>query len=90
MLEVSSDRYYYYYVEKITLLHTNFYQFELSLDVLMTYRTEILEQTALIKRQEYEYNMFITDGALKTYANPKFQQKLFPNGFNTNSFILTV
>lgn len=77
-------------MDKITLLHTNYYQFELTLDVLMTYRAEILEQTALIKRQEYEFNMFITDGALKTYANPKFQQKIFPHGFNTNSFILTV
>lgn len=59
-------------------------------DVLYTYASQILAQTAVIARQENNWNLYIEDGIFKTYTNSKIFTKAFPSGFDTQSFVLAV
>lgn len=51
----------YYYVTSITSLSNNLWEIELKCDVLMSFKTDILNQTCFIKRQENEYNDYLID-----------------------------
>ena len=59
-------------------------------DVLMSFGTEILDNTAVISRQQSMYNLYLQDGVFKTYADNHYQIKQFPSGFNTQQFIFSV
>lgn len=91
----------YYYVTNIvsipgTLARTtsNVYLWELHMhvDVLMSFKDEILSQKAIIARQEAKYNLYLDDGVFMTYQNPKIQTKLFSveGPFETQEFVLVV
>lgn len=61
-----------------------------SLDVLETFKTEILEQTAIISRSENLYNKYLNDNKIVTQVPQRVQTKLFPNEpfNNVSKFIL--
>ncbi len=61
-------------------------------DVLMSFKDEILKQTAVVARQEGQYNLMLDDGFFMTYQNPKLQTKVFsnPTPFETQEFVLIV
>lgn len=81
----------YYYITNIICVG-KLYEIHMHVDVLMTYSSEIRSQTAVLSRQENKnlYNLYLQDGVFKTYANPKYQIKQFPNGFDTQQFIFCV
>ena len=56
----------YYFVDKIEFENNNIIKFYLSVDVLETYSTQIKNLTALVKRQENVYSMYIVDSELLT------------------------
>ena len=62
----------------------------LSVDVLMTFRDEIKNMEAIIKRQENNYNLYLDDGIFKAYQNTKHKLLKFPNGFSDFSYILAL
>lgn len=80
----------YYFVDSVDVVRSNLFRFSGRVDVLETYKTQILEQTAIIKRQENVWNTLLDDGSFKTYADPIIITKLFPNGFSGQSFLLAV
>lgn len=43
----------YYFITNMTILNNNIYEFSLSVDVLMSYKNKILEQTAFISTNQY-------------------------------------
>lgn len=51
----------FYFVENLTIEYTNTYLFDLRVDVLESYKNEINAMTALIARNEYEYNPNLVD-----------------------------
>jgi len=59
-------------------------------DVLDSFASQILANTAIIKRQENDWNLYIDDGAFRVYSNPQIQTKVFPSGFTTPEFVLAV
>ena len=59
-------------------------------DVLKTYASGIRSNTAVISRQENQYNLYLQDGVFKTYANPHYEIRKFPSGFSGYHFILSV
>lgn len=73
----------YYFINNVTVLRNNLYQLELSVDVLMSYKTEIRNQTATISRQENQYNLYLNDASFKAYNYPQMQIKEFPEGFSS-------
>lgn len=61
-------------------------------DVLMSFKDQIRQQTAIVARQESQYNLYLDDGVFMSYQNPKIQTKVFsnPTPFETQEFVLVV
>lgn len=61
-------------------------------DVLKSFSEEIKAQSAVVARQEREYNLMLDDGFFMTYQNPKIQTKVFSNAtpFENQEFVLVV
>ena len=82
----------YYYVNNIVSQYNNLVEVHCHVDVLMSFSEQIKEQTAVVARQEREYNLMLDDGFFMCYQNPKLQTKLFsnPTPFETQEFVLVV
>lgn len=79
-----------YFVTGVESVRNNLWEISAHVDVLSTYADAILEQSAVIHRQENDWNLYLDDGIFKTYQNPHIVTKLFPSGFTTQNFILAV
>ena len=51
----------WYFIEGWRIVATGLYELTASVDVLMTYKEQILNLEAVIERQEYNYNTMLTD-----------------------------
>lgn len=80
----------YYFVSDITCVRNNYYQVSMHVDVLMTYKDQILANSAIIERNEAQFDLKINDGLFKTQQNPRIAQFEFPNGFTNWDFVLAV
>lgn len=52
----------YYFVQGITSVRNKIWDITLHVDVLMTYRTQILSLTAEVDRNEFDFDLLIEDG----------------------------
>lgn len=70
----------------------NLWEIHCHVDVLMSYKEQLLTQKAVVARQETQYNLMLDDGFFMSYQNPKIQTKLFsnPTPFETQEFVLIV
>ena len=80
----------YYYVNNIEIENNKLFILHCHVDVLKTYASGIRSNNAVISRQENLYNLYLPDGAFKTYANPHYQIVKFPSGFSGYYYVLTV
>ena len=80
----------YYYVNNIEIEGTHLFVLYCHVDVLKTFASGIRSNNAVISRQEKAYNLYLPDGAFKTYANPHYQIVKFPSGFSGYHYVLTV
>lgn len=82
----------YYFVSDKRADSASHITLDLNVDVLMSYKSEILSLQAIIQRQENKYNLYLDDGSFMVYANNLIQTLEFPNGFNDDdvSYIITI
>lgn len=80
----------YYFVNNIRSIRNGLVEFSCHVDVLETYKDQIRANSAIIKRQENNWNLYLNDGTFKVYQNPIVITKEFPNGFNSQEFVLAV
>ena len=80
----------YYYITDIKLITDKIYEIHCHVDVLMSFKSGIRSNTAIIARQQNLNNYMLNDGVFKTKANPKFDILKFPSGFSSNYYFLTV
>lgn len=85
----------YYFIDDIISINNDIWEVHGHVDVLETYKNDILEQRAVIARQQNKYNLYLNDPDFRTYNNDTIQTKLFsiPNsgGFSkTLSYVLAV
>lgn len=80
----------YYYIDDVQSVRNNVTIVTGHVDVLKTYAAQIRACKAIIRRQENDWNLYINDGSLITYANDWVQAKNFPGSFDDESFILMV
>lgn len=80
----------YYFVNNIRSIRNGLVEFTCHVDVLETYKDQIRANSAIIKRQENNWNLYLNDGTFKVYQNPIVITKEFPNGFNSQEFVLAV
>lgn len=81
-----------YFVQEIISVNNNIWEVRCAVDVLQSFKEEILNNTAIIKRQENDWNLFYNDSSFRCYQNPHIVLKEFPNGFtpDSSSYILAV
>lgn len=80
----------YYFVTGVSSVTNNLISIAGTVDALFSFRDQILQCTAVIKRQENQYNLYLDDGIFKAYQNPKHKIIKFPYGFNAFSYILAL
>lgn len=80
----------YYYVSGISMISDKLLSLSLHVDVLMTYKDNIREMNAIIKRQENKFNLYLDDGIFKAYQNTKHKIIKLPYGFTEYSYILAL
>lgn len=81
----------YYYVDDIEMTLGGRIILYCSVDVLESYKTQIKNQTAIIKKQQNtgQANKYFNDGSFVTETRDFYTIKSFSNGFNDNGeFIL--
>lgn len=66
-----SDFNRYYFIADIVSLGRNLWQVKMSVDVLMSYYGQIMELTALIDRNEYDYKPTLDDPLMPKNSNTK-------------------
>lgn len=79
----------YYYITNI-VCSGKLYELHMHCDVLMSFKSQIRANNAVISRQENAYNLYLPDGVFKTYADPHYQIMKFPSGFSGYHYILAV
>lgn len=79
-----------YFVNNIRSIRNGLVEFACHVDVLSSFARQIRRNTAIIKKQENEWNLYLNDGTFKVYQNPKVLTKAFPSGFTTQEFVLAV
>ena len=72
----------YYYVENIVSMRQNLWRVRLRCDVLMTYKTQILNLTARIARQQYTYSYRQIDSEIPFTNDPEITVVDIPNNLN--------
>lgn len=82
----------YYYIQPMIITNNKVCLLPLAEDVLMSFKDEILSLTALVGRQENNYNLYLPDPEFKVYANTDkktlaFNKRPFTK---TPNFLLTV
>lgn len=81
------DSFKRYYFAKVTV-ENGFIILDCSVDVLMSYKTDILKIEATIDRNEFLRNGYIQDDSYKVLAYEEIVCKSFPNGLTNDSLIL--
>lgn len=84
----------YYFIDDIVSIHNNLWEISCHVDVLETYKNGILAQSAVIKRQQKKYNLYLNDPDFMTYNYDTIQTLKFKNvngGFSkTLNYVLVV
>ena len=80
----------YYFITNVESVRNNLWKVSFHVDVLFTYRDAIRANSAIIERNENEYDLKLNDGLFRTQQNPRIAQFPFPNGFNKWNFVLAV
>ena len=79
-----------YFINNIKSLKNGIVEFTCHVDVLSSFKSEIRQNSAIIKRQQHSWNLYVNDGTFKIYQNPDIITKAFPSGFTTQEFDLAV
>lgn len=82
----------YYFITNIASIGYRLWQIEMHVDVLMTYNEQIRQQSGIVERQEFSWNIYLDDGSFPAYQQVQVQKKLFSNTtpFENQSFVLVV
>lgn len=82
----------YYFIDDIRSINDNLWEISAHVDVLETYKTQILANNAVIRRQEKLYNLYLDDPEFHVLNYERIQTLKFPaNAFSKNlKYVLVV
>ena len=75
----------YYYITDIVSITNTLVRVKLKVDVLMSFKNDILSNRGIIQKSENNWNLYLNDGSLRTYQYKNVETKKFPNGFPTGT-----
>ena len=79
-----------YFVNNIRSIRHGLIEFSCHVDVLSSFASGIRGNTAIVRKQENRWNLYLNDGSFKIYQNPNILTKSFPSGFTKQEFVLAV
>lgn len=79
-----------YFITDIRSISYGIFEISGHVDVLCSFKNEILSNSAIIKKQEHKWNLYLNDGSLRTYQDVSVLTKPFPGGFATQEIVLAV
>lgn len=79
-----------YFITDIVSVRNGLLELSLHSDVLSSFASQIKSNSAIIYRQENQWNLYLNDGVFKSYQNPQVITVPFPQGFTTTEFVLAV
>lgn len=79
----------YYYITNI-ICKGKLFEIHMHVDVLNSYKDEMKLLSAVIARQENNNNVMLTDGLLKTYADPHIEIRKASGSFTDFQYIFCV
>lgn len=79
-----------YFVNDIRSVRSGLVEMTCHVDVLSSFASQIRANTAIVRRQENNWNLYLNDGTFKVYQNPIVLTKAFPSGFTTQEYVLAV
>lgn len=79
-----------YFINDIVSFREGLVQLNCHVDVLSTYSGAIRNNKGIIFRQENDWNLYLNDGVLEVYQNPIVVTKVFPGGFDGQSYVLAL
>lgn len=79
-----------YFVNNIRSIRNGLVEFACHVDVLSSFASQIRDNSAIIKKQENAWNLYLNDGTFKVYQNPNVLTKAFPSGFTKQEFVLAI
>lgn len=80
----------YYYITGVSFEATGLVRLDMAVDVLMSHASQIMNQNAVIERQEFDFNMELRDTNIPTYNGTLIQYQLFPNGFTDYQIVIPI
>lgn len=79
-----------YFVREIVAVRAGLFDLICHVDVLSSFKTQIRANTAIIRKSENVWNLYLNDGSLQAYQKPKVITTAFPTGFTEHEYILVV
>ena len=79
-----------YFVTNIRSVRSGLVELTCHVDVLSSFAQQIRANTAIVRRQENQWNLYLNDGTFRVYQNPTVLTKAFPSGFTTQEFVFAV
>lgn len=80
----------YYTIIDINIVRTNLWKLYCHVDVLESFKDQILNQKAIIARSQNLYNLYINDNMFVTQNNNNMYIKKFPNKLEAGASIIMV
>lgn len=78
----------YYFITDVVKLAGGIVQLSCEVDVLMSFREEILNLNGTVARSESLYNGYLIDNQYQTFSYENIVTKKFPNSMDNDSVIL--
>lgn len=79
-----------YFVTNMRTVVSGIIEISCHVDVLSSFADEIKDCTAILRRSESVWNLYLNDGSFRVYQNPTIVTVPFPTGFTTQQYILAV
>ena len=76
----------YYFVDDITIMHNGIIRVSCSIDVLMSHKSDIKKETAILARQTNLANLYFNDPDLPIENRNDVSFKLFPKGLENHAY----
>ncbi len=80
----------YYFINSIKSVRNGLWEISCHVDVLFTYKNSILEQSAIVARQENNFNLLLNDGMFRTTQKPRIATYNFPAGFTDFDYVIAL
>lgn len=77
-----------YFIDEMVSVRDGMFLISAHVDVLDSFANQIKGNTAVILRQENDFNLLLNDGVFKAQQNPRIFLRDFPSGLGNFNYIL--